>query len=123
MSIVHHHLIFQAAVGRNDLSEETKETLEVFLNELVTEIGMQKLFEPIVVLGRYGLTGMVGIVTSHIAFHYFLKEQCIQFDIYSCKEFDVEKTVLFLKHFWQAKEVKTLCINREINKDFVIQQT
>ena len=65
-------------------------------------------------------TGLLGIITSHVAFHYWTVEKYVQLDIYSCKAFDRQKTVDFLDRFWQARDTKTLFIDREIGDDFKI---
>lgn len=67
-------------------------------------------------------TGLIGIVTSHISFHYWTIEQYVQLDIYSCKEFDLEKTKAFLDNFWNASDQKILFINREAGQDFVVNK-
>jgi len=123
MDLVHHHLIYQAKVGRNDLKEDAEGTLKNFLYSLVKEIDMQVLIIPVLKYS-YNLawTGIIGIVTSHISFHYWTVDQYVQLDIYSCKSFDVEKTKIFLDKFWAASEQKILFINRESGKDFVVDR-
>jgi S-adenosylmethionine/arginine decarboxylase-like enzyme len=63
-------------------------------------------------------TGLVGIVTSHISFHYWTEQNYLQLDIYSCKRFDIRKTIEFLDDFWKSKEKKILFIEREMDSDF-----
>lgn len=119
--IIHHHLIYQSKVNRTDIGEDSNHTLEMFLYDLVAEIEMQILIHPQVALSHQkAWTGIVGIVTSHISFHYWTIEKYLQLDIYSCKEFDVNKTILFLNHFWKSEEVKTLFIERDSIEDFKI---
>lgn len=123
MNLVHHHLIYQARVGREDLGENAKEILQTFLYDLVKEIDMEILIEPAIEFSRnQAWTGLVGIITSHISFHYWTVEQYVQLDVYSCKEFDVEKAKSFLDKFWLASEQKILFINREAGKDFIINR-
>lgn len=120
-SIIHHHLIYQAKVDRTDLNENSTEVLENFLCDLVALIEMQILIRPQVAFSHQkAWTGIVGIVTSHISFHYWTIDNYLQLDIYSCKEFDVAKTISFLNYFWKSTEVKSLFIKRGIEDDFTI---
>ena len=123
MAIVHHHLIYQAEVGRNDLGEKGEETLKQFLYDLVKEIDMQVLISPQLKFSHQkAWSGIVGIGTSHISFHYWTIEKYVQLDVYSCKKFDREKTITFCNNFWKANDVKALFINREVGKDFHIEK-
>lgn len=110
--IVHHHAVIIATVRR--LPEEIHcDGLRNFLSELVNEMGVQALFEPIAINGKYGFTGIVGIVTSHIAFHFFDSDQSLHFDVYSCKEFDLKALIKFIDRFWQIEKADILFIKRD----------
>lgn len=120
MTLVHHHYIYQANV-RKDLGEDSEDILREFLLDLVKEINMTILIDPVFKYSHNNAwTGLIGIVTSHISFHYWVDEGYIQLDVYSCKEFDIQKTRVFLDKFWQSTNVKSLFINREVGKDFEI---
>ena len=121
--LVHHHFIYQAKVGRRDLGENAESLLKEFLYNLVKEIEMEVLIDPVFKFSHNNAwTGLIGIVTSHISFHYWTIEQYVQLDIYSCKGFDLKKTKTFLDIFWQANDQKILFINREQGKEFVIEE-
>ena len=123
MKIVHHHLIYQAKVERNDFDESAEEILKKFLYDLVKEIKMEVLIEPVLSFSQQkAWTGLVGIVTSHIAFHCWTIEKYLQLDIYSCKQFDKNATIKFLNDFWNVNDYKALLIDREIGQDFQIEQ-
>lgn len=68
-----------------------------FLNDLPEKIGMTKITQPYVfpysglVPEDEGVTGMVVIAESHITFHSFTRKDYFFFDIFSCKDFDVER--------------------------------
>jgi len=64
----------------------------------------------------------MGIITSHVAFHYWVDEQYLQLDIYSCKEFDKHTTIKFLETFWKIDKSVSLFIDREIGKEFEIER-
>jgi S-adenosylmethionine/arginine decarboxylase-like enzyme len=67
-------------------------------------------------------TGLIGIITSHISFHYWTEENYLQLDIYSCKEFDIGKTRMFLSNFWKSSEEKILFIERNAGEEFKIER-
>mgnify|MGYP001570549398 CR=1 FL=1 len=120
MAIVHHHLIYQAKVDTN-LDENSEEELKKFLYDLLGVIDMKCLIPAQLKFSHQkAWTGMVGVITSHIAFHYWVPEQYLQLDIYSCKVFDRKKTINFLKEFWKSRNVKALFIDRDIDKNFDI---
>lgn len=110
--IVHHQTIVVATVRRKP-SEIRCEDLSAFLSDLVKEIKMNALFEPIAIHGKFGFTGIVGIVTSHIAFHYFDDGQTLHFDAYSCKEYDLAALMRFLDQYWQIEKADVLFITRD----------
>jgi release factor glutamine methyltransferase len=117
--IIHHHLIYQARVDRKDLNEKSSIQLVQFLNDLVSVIDMQILIPPQVAFSHQkAWTGLVGIVTSHISFHFWTIEGYLQLDIYSCKRFDIPKTVTFLDNFWKSENKKVLFIERAVDSDF-----
>ncbi len=121
MSLVHHHFIYQAKVGRKDLGENAEQELKYFLYSLVKEIDMQVLIDPVTKFSHaQAWTGLIGIITSHISFHYWTIEQYVQMDIYSCKEFDINKAKEFLDKFWLASEQKVLFVNRKPGREFEV---
>lgn len=110
--VVHHHAIIVAAVGRRS-SEITCDDLRTFLSGLVSAISMQQLFDPIAIRGKYGFTGIVGIVTSHIAFHFFESDQSLHLDVYSCKQFDLGNLVKAVDQYWNMQHADVLFIRRD----------
>lgn len=70
-----------------------------FLDTLPDKVGMTKIVQPYVfpysglIPEDEGITGMVVIAESHITFHSFIRKDYFFFDIFSCKEFDVEKVI------------------------------
>lgn len=101
--------------------------LHKFLDELPELIGMHKISEPHVVefagnpqsFDRGGLCGIVLIAESHISVHTFPDNQGHAFvDIFSCKDFDVEKAVKHIIDTFEAKryERNFLMRGREFQK-------
>lgn len=122
MKLVHHHLIYQANVGRNDLGKASEHLLREFMYNLVTEIDMQVLIDPVFKFSKNDAwTGLIGIITSHMSFHYWTKEQYLQLDIYSCKAFDVQNAIVYLNKFWITSNEKILFLDRKHGEDFRVQ--
>ncbi|MBS3122213.1 hypothetical protein J4434_05010 [Candidatus Woesearchaeota archaeon] len=98
MAIVHHHLIYQAHVGNNELGTDSEKVLEQFLYDLLKEIEMKCLIQAQLKLSHQkAWTGIVGIITSH-------------------------KAIKFLNDFWKASDVRALFIDREVGKKFKIEE-
>lgn len=120
--IVHHHLLFQAKVGVL-IGENDGARLEKFLHEFLDVIDMKCLISPRLAFSHQAAwTGIMGIVTSHIAFHYWTKERYLQLDIYSCRTFDQEKAIRYIRAFWDTRDERYLLIDRETGKDFEIRR-
>lgn len=86
-----------------------------FLNELPDQIGMTKITQPYVfpysglIPEDEGITGVVVIAESHITFHSFTRKDYFFFDLFSCKEFDVDFVV---REAIRAFEVEDPIIHR-----------
>jgi S-adenosylmethionine/arginine decarboxylase-like enzyme len=91
MSVEHKHILINAKV--NNPLNSYEEAIE-FLNDLVAKVGMKVLMGPhahyVTTPGNQGVTAIVGIETSHIAFHIWDEEQParLQFDLYTCGALD-----------------------------------
>jgi S-adenosylmethionine/arginine decarboxylase-like enzyme len=109
--IVHHHTIIVARVYK--ASKDIKcSDLKSFLVDLVDCLKMQPIFEPIAINGKFGFTGVIGIVTSHIAFHYYDSDQSLHLDVYSCKNYDLKQLVNQVDLFWDIIDADILFVNR-----------
>ena len=80
---------------------------------------MHCLIQPILKRSnRNAWTGLMGIITSHIAFHLWTDKNGphgkagIQFDIYSCKSFDIKNIVSYLDKFFDIKKSSYKFIDR-----------
>ena len=79
-----------------------------FLKELPAKVDMGALTPPIIVKGipeNPGLTGVLVIDYSHISFHAFTDKNRVNFDLYSCKDFDSEIVIEHAeKYFGVSRE-------------------
>jgi S-adenosylmethionine/arginine decarboxylase-like enzyme len=90
---------------------------EEWLRELVALVGMKVLIDPQVVYcddpENAGLTGFVGLTTSHASFHAWdrVAKPFIQMDLYSCRKFDPAVVVRHLAQF-EPTAINYQMINR-----------
>lgn len=95
--IFHKHLLVNAKV-KNPINTE-EEGID-FLKRLVERIDMKIIKGPFASYvdkpGNRGLTAIVMIETSHIAFHIWDEEDpsLIQFDLYTCGKLDLPEVLL-----------------------------
>lgn len=89
------------------------------LNRLPDHIGMTKMMPPFVVPWKdkwatteNGCSGFVMIAESHISIHTFVEENFFTADIYSCKGFDTEKAIDFLKNAFDIKDMEINIVQR-----------
>lgn len=122
-TLVHHHYIFHCKVNSKTIDNSSGKIFKQFLLDLVNLIDMEVLIAPQVAFSEHNAwTGLIGIVTSHISFHYWVEEQYLQLDIYSCKSFDTEIVNKFLIDYWKSTNVKALFIKREFESEFEVQK-
>ena len=103
--LTHMHLTVNARVDRNFL-ELPKEKAQKFVNELMKITNMKPLgplnWSDAADLDFPGQSFVQMITTSHSSLHFFRDESGngenneIYFDLYSCKDFDIERTVEYV---------------------------
>lgn len=83
-----------------------------FLNDLPERVGMTKIIQPYVfpysglIPEDKGITGVVVIAESHITFHSFTDKDYFFFDIFSCKHFDVEIVVDYIREAFGVQHME-----------------
>jgi S-adenosylmethionine decarboxylase len=92
------------------------------LDELPGRLGMNKIMPPYVIpykgsdapgsFDKGGISGVVIIAESHISLHSFVEQEYINIDIFSCKEFDVQKAIDHLVEAFGAKRVEKRFVMR-----------
>jgi S-adenosylmethionine/arginine decarboxylase-like enzyme len=60
-----------------------------------------------------GVTGFAVITTSHLAMHIWPKENVVQLDVYSCKDFDPKIVYDLLNEFMSVEKVSSALILRD----------
>ena len=121
--IYHKHLLVNAKV-KNPISTE-QEGID-FLTNLVNKIDMKIIKGPFASYvdkdGNKGLTAIVMIETSHIAFHIWdeIDPALIQFDLYTCGQLDLEQVMSIFKETFNLIEMDYILFDRE--NGFEIEQ-
>ena len=82
------------------------------------KIGMKKIIKPKVLLYNncekinHGVSGFVMIAESHISIHTYPNRKVFYMDVFSCKDFDVEKTKAEINKFFDSKVIKNRVCTR-----------
>jgi S-adenosylmethionine/arginine decarboxylase-like enzyme len=114
--LIHKHLIIRAEVKNPPKNEEQ---LTNWLKDFITFIDMKVLMGPYVkycnTVGNRGITGVAVIETSHIAMHVWDETDpgIMQFDVYSCSEFDPYKIADKLQADFDVVKLDYKFLNRE----------
>lgn len=114
--LIHKHLIIRAEVKNPPKNEEQ---LKNWLTDFITFIDMKVLMGPYVKycdkVGNRGITGVAVIETSHIAMHVWDETDpgIMQFDVYSCSEFDPYKIADKLQSDFEVTKLDYKFLNRE----------
>lgn len=121
--LFHKHLLINAHVAKPLKSEEAG--IE-FLEALVKKINMKILRGPFAsyvdVPGNKGLTGIVLIETSHIAFHIWDETDPahLQFDLYTCGALNDEDVFAMIRETFEPVSMEFMLFDRE--KGFVVEK-
>ena len=105
----------------------SKEIIFGVLDQLPDLIGMHKITTPQIIpyegsqtsFDKGGISAFVLIAESHITIHTWKEQKHASIDIFSCKDFDVEKAVSYLTLIFKAKRVEKNLImrGRHFSKD------
>ncbi len=114
--IYHKHLLVNAKV-KNPMN--TEEQGVDFLNDLVKKIDMKILRGPFASYvdkdGNKGLTAIVMIETSHVAFHIWdeVDPALLQFDLYTCGSLDLDKVINIISSAFSIESMEYILFDRE----------
>ena len=116
MSVEHKHILINAKV--NNSLGSTEDAVS-FLKDLVERVGMKILMGPhatyVDTPGNKGVTAIVGIETSHIAFHVWDEEvpARLQFDLYTCGSLDKNVVIEAVKERFELVSADYRIYDRE----------
>jgi S-adenosylmethionine decarboxylase len=94
-----------------------------FLDKVVEHIGMNRMAPPQILRGdakKYpekgpGLSGWIPLIESSAVIHTLSKKDFISIDVYSCKYFEVQKTLDFARQYFKPKVIEYQTIERGID--------
>ncbi len=122
--LFHKHLLINAKVEKPMNSEKKAKT---FLKDLVERIDMKIIKGPFASYvdkpGNRGLTAIVMIETSHIAFHIWDEEDpsLLQFDLYTCGKLNLAQVLLALGETFNVINLDYQLFDRE--NGFVLEDS
>lgn len=105
------HLIVDGVMER----QMEKHEVETLLREFPSRIDMNILAGPYVVEGvphNPGWTGFVIIDKSHISIHTFDEGNLISIDVFSCKPFDAESALSYIRSRISLSKVNSQTLTR-----------
>ena len=114
--LVHKHLIVRAEAKNPPMDEAV---LTEWFKKFIDEIGMKVMMGPYVkyshMIGNRGITGAAIIETSHIVMHVWDEPDpaLLQFDVYSCGEFDPETIWNKIKKDFNTTKIEYKFLDRE----------
>ncbi len=114
--IYHKHLLVNAKV--NNAVKSEAQGIE-FLRDLVERIDMKIIKGPFASYvnkeGNRGLTGVVMIETSHIAFHIWdeVRPGLVQFDLYTCGQLELDRVLSIFKETFDVASLDYVLFDRE----------
>jgi len=114
--LVHKHLIVRAEAVKPPTDEQY---LKDWLYNFIDSINMKVLMGPYVIYhnvpGNRGITGVAIIETSHIIIHVWDEPSpaLMQFDVYSCGEFDPEEICKKIQKDFDIVRIEYKFIDRE----------
>ena len=101
-----------------------KELVKNILLELPKIMGMKIISDPVVVDHKAekkeesGITGFVLIAESHISIHTYPAKKYVTIDVFSCKEFNTDKAVEYMKDAFEMEKVEKEFMKRGFDEDF-----
>lgn len=114
MELVHQQTLLKVYTKKFFKDEES---MNDFLRRLVKHLKMDIIIEPRSAFcdqpGNTGLTGQIGLVTSHATIHSWDEFDYHQMDIYSCKSYDLGELLEFIKEALDPFKVDYLNFDRE----------
>jgi S-adenosylmethionine/arginine decarboxylase-like enzyme len=114
--LVHKHLIVRAEAKNPPMDVAI---LRKWFQKFINEIGMKVMMGPYIkysnMVGNRGITGAAIIETSHIVMHVWDEPNpaLLQFDVYSCGEFDPETICEKIKKDFNTTKIEYKFLDRE----------
>jgi len=100
---------------------DSRDNIFSWIKELVPEIDMIAHGEPVIEYllpgdPKQGYSLLQLITTSNISAHFMELDGTAYFDIFSCKEFDIEKAKLIVSKYFNPKKMRVNYITRHADQ-------
>ena len=105
------HLILDGSGAKRERLESIH-FLHDLLDAFPEKIQMTKIMPPYVFRMEEGLSGIVLIAESHISIHTFPKEGRFNLDIFSCKEFDIDRALEYACSELEPEHYEQILLSR-----------
>jgi len=118
ISVLHgkgNHLIVD---GCSEANLASQKFIKKFLLELVSNVKMKPISKPFVIYynadkkSESGVTGIIILAESNITIHTYPDKNWFCLDIFSCKEFEIKKTVNYIVDRLKVVNYKKKVIRR-----------
>ena len=108
------HLILDGR-GCDKTTLDSFELINEVLDKLPEKLGMKKLSAPCLLRGKNpkGITGFVVVEESAIMIHTFPESAFISFDLYSCKDFDADLVIDYVKKAFKIAQTEITKLDRK----------
>ena len=112
------HLIIDGYSSNQEILQD-EDSLRDWLESYPSEIGMTRISAPLVLkyvgnrLEDWGISGFVFLAESHISVHTFVEPCYVNIDVFSCKDFDTERSVKDCQDKFQLVRLRTQVLDRE----------
>ncbi len=111
------HLMVDGYGCEQDKLEDLEHIYRV-LDEFPARIGMTKIMPPYVFKyngvrpENWGISGFVLIAESHISIHTFPEKQYLSMDLLSCRKFDVERVLDYVRQAFGIRKIERNLLDR-----------
>ena len=111
------HLIIDGKMGNREKLYDVN-IIKRLLKELPEKLSMNPICNPEIVDYKAdikeedGVSGFVMIAESHISVHTYPEMGKVYFDIFSCKGFDMDNCIEYIKKAFELKDIKKYIIER-----------
>ena len=112
------HLIIDGYSSNQKILQD-EDFLRNLLEDFPSRINMTRISPPYVLRyagtksAEWGISGFIFIAESHISVHTFVKDNYVNIDIFSCRDFDADKAIKDLQDKFQLAKLRTCLIDRE----------
>jgi S-adenosylmethionine decarboxylase len=113
-----YHALFDCLHGGLE-QVRSRENIKDFIEELVPSIGMRSYGEPIIEhfathdIDAAGHSLVQLIETSSITAHFVDRSGDLYVDVFSCLEYDVQKTQSIVQKYFSPESIRVTCLARQ----------